>query len=285
MSGKTKRRGIKKKSYFNIVYYVPLIIGATIILIPIIWMSFGSFRPGPEIFAYPLRLWPKEFIIRNYLTLFETVPFARNFLNSVIATGGFLILTLFLCSLAGFAFAKYRFPLRNTLFIILLGSMMIPIHVILIPLFLLMLRIGWVNTLYALIIPLAAHPIGLFFMRQYMLSIPSELMDAARIDGCSEFGIFYKIVLPVCKPALGALAILLGLEQWNYFLWPLVVLSSSEKLTLPIAIANLIEIFEEKPEFGVIFAGCLLSILPILILFLFLQKYFMSGALRGAIKG
>jgi len=256
-----------------------------VILVPIIWMISGSFKPGPEIFAYPLSLWPKEATVRNYFSLFETIPFGNNFLNSVIATGGFLILALFLCSLAGFAFAKYRFPFRNTLFIILLGSMMIPTHVILIPLFLFMLKIGWVNTLYALIIPLCAHPIGLFFMRQYMLSIPSELMDAARIDGCSEFGIFYKIVLPVCKPALGALAILLGLEQWNDFLWPLVILSSSEKLTLPIAIANLVEIFEEKPEFGVIFAGCFLSVLPILILFLFLQKYFMSGALMGAVKG
>jgi len=283
LSGKTRTR--EKKYFYNIIYHIPLIIGGMVILVPIIWMISGSFKPGPEIFAYPLSLWPKEATVRNYFSLFETIPFGNNFLNSVIATGGFLILALFLCSLAGFAFAKYRFPFRNTLFIILLGSMMIPTHVILIPLFLFMLKIGWVNTLYALIIPLCAHPIGLFFMRQYMLSIPSELMDAARIDGCSEFGIFYKIVLPVCKPALGALAILLGLEQWNDFLWPLVILSSSEKLTLPIAIANLVEIFEEKPEFGVIFAGCFLSVLPILILFLFLQKYFMSGALMGAVKG
>lgn len=269
----------------SLLYHLPIVVVALIVIIPFVWMVSNSFKPGPEVFAYPPTLLPKESTMENYYRLFQVMPFTANFLNSMIVAVVYIVITLFFSSLAGFAFAKYEFPFKNLLFAGVLGSMMISLHAVIIPLFLLMARIGWLNTLYPLMIPFLTLPLGTFFMRQYILSIPSELLDTARIDGCPEFSIYHRIILPLCKPALGALAIFGGLFSWNSFLWPFVVLSKSSRFTLPIAIANLVQVFEEKPEFGVIFAACSLSILPILILFVFMQKQFISGIMLGSIKG
>lgn len=230
--------------------------------------------------AYLATVWNK--LTSNYRNLWETVPFNRYFINSVFIATASTLLTLFFCSLGGYAFAKYRFPGKTILFGILLASMMIPFQVLLVPLFGLMYDIGWLNSYNAIIIPFSVGAFGVFLMRQFIVTIPSELLDAARIDGCSEFGIYYRIVLPIIKPALGALTIYTFLSSWNGYLWPLIVLRDDGKYTLPIGLANLVGIYRQ--DYGMLMAGTLLSLLPIIILFLAMQREFVQGITLGGVK-
>ena len=210
------------------------------------------------------------------------MPYNRYFINSVFIATASTLLTLFFCSLAGYAFAKYQFRGKTILFGILLASMMIPFQVLLVPLFGLMYDIGWLNSYKAIIIPFSVGAFGVFLMRQFIVTIPSELLDAARIDGCSEFGIYYRIVLPIIKPALGALTIYSFLSSWNGYLWPLIVLRDEAKYTLPIGLANLIGIYRQ--DYGMLMAGTLLSLLPIVVLFLAMQREFVQGITLGGVK-
>ncbi|MDE0085807.1 MAG: ABC transporter permease subunit [Candidatus Poribacteria bacterium] len=232
-------------------------------------------RPG-----YLLIVWNK--LTSNYRNLWQTVPYNRYFINSVFIATASTLLTLFFCSLGGYAFAKYQFRGKTILFGILLASMMVPFQVLLVPLFGLMYDIGWLNSYKAIIIPFSVGAFGVFLMRQFIVTIPSELLDAARIDGCSEFGIYYRIVLPIIKPALGALTIYSFLSSWNGYLWPLIVLRDEAKYTLPIGLANLIGIYRQ--DYGMLMAGTLLSLLPIVILFLAMQREFVQGITLGSVK-
>ena len=230
--------------------------------------------------AYLSIVWNK--LTSNYRNLWKAVPYNRYFINSVFIATASTLLTLFFCSLGGYAFAKYQFRGKTILFGILLASMMIPFQVLLVPLFGLMYDIGWLNSYKAIIIPFSVGAFGVFLMRQFIVTIPSELLDAARIDGCSEFGIYYRIVLPIIKPALGALTIYSFLSSWNGYLWPLIVLRDEAKYTLPIGLANLIGIYRQ--DYGMLMAGTLLSLLPIVILFLAMQREFVQGITLGGVK-
>lgn len=230
--------------------------------------------------AYLLIAWNK--LTSNYRKLWKSVPFNKYFINSVFIATASTLMTLFFCSLGGYAFAKYQFRGKKILFGILLASMMIPFQVLLVPLFGLMYKIGWLNSYRAIIIPFSVGAFGVFLMRQFIVTIPSELIDAARIDGCSEFGIYYRIVLPIIKPALGALTIYSFLGSWNGYLWPLIVLRDEEKYTLPIGLANLIGTYRQ--EYGMLMAGTLLSLTPIVILFLAMQREFVQGITLGSVK-
>ncbi|MDE0555260.1 MAG: ABC transporter permease subunit [Candidatus Poribacteria bacterium] len=218
----------------------------------------------------------------NYRNLWKTVPYNRYFINSVFIATASTLLTLFFCSLGGYAFAKYQFRGQKILFGILLASMMVPFQVLLVPLFGLMYDIGWLNSYKAIIIPFSVGAFGVFLMRQFIVTIPSELLDAARIDGCSEFGIYYRVVLPIIKPALGALTIYSFLGSWNGYLWPLIILRDEAKYTLPIGLANLVGIYRQ--DYGMLMAGTLLSLMPIVILFLAMQREFVQGITLGGVK-
>ena len=218
----------------------------------------------------------------NYRNLWKTVPYNRYFINSVFIATASTLLTLFFCSLGGYAFAKYQFRGQKILFGILLASMMVPFQVLLVPLFGLMYDIGWLNSYKAIIIPFSVGAFGVFLMRQFIVTIPSELLDAARIDGCSEFAIYYRIVLPIIKPALGALTIYSFLGSWNGYLWPLIILRDEAKYTLPIGLANLVGIYRQ--DYGMLMAGTLLSLMPIVILFLAMQREFVQGITLGSVK-
>ena len=218
----------------------------------------------------------------NYRNLWKTVPYSRYFVNSVFIATASTLLTLFFCSLGGYAFAKYQFRGQKILFGILLASMMVPFQVLLVPLFGLMYDIGWLNSYKAIIIPFSVGAFGVFLMRQFIVTIPSELLDAARIDGCSEFGIYYRVVLPIIKPALGALTIYSFLGSWNGYLWPLIILRDEVKYTLPIGLANLVGIYRQ--DYGMLMAGTLLSLMPIVILFLAMQREFVQGITLGSVK-
>ena len=225
-------------------------------------------------------VWDK--LTANYRNLWKTVPYNRYFINSVFIATASTLLTLFFCSLGGYAFAKYRFRGQKILFGILLASMMVPFQVLLVPLFGLMYDIGWLNSYKAIVIPFSVGAFGVFLMRQFIVTIPSELLDAARIDGCSEFGIYYRIVLPIIKPALGALTIYSFLGSWNGYLWPLIILRDEAKYTLPIGLANLVGIYRQ--DYGMLMAGTLLSLMPIVILFLAMQREFVQGITLGGVK-
>lgn len=230
--------------------------------------------------TYLAIVWDK--FTSNYRNLWNAVPYNQYFINSVFIATASTLLTLFFCSLGGFAFAKYEFKGKKVLFGILLASMMIPFQVLLVPLFGLMYNIGWLNSYKAIIIPFSVGAFGVFLMRQFIVTIPSELIDAARIDGCSEFGIFYRVVLPIIKPALGALTIYSFLASWNGYLWPLIVLRDEAKYTLPIGLANLVGVYRQ--EYGMLMAGTVLSLLPIVILFLAMQREFVQGITLGGVK-
>ena len=230
--------------------------------------------------AYLSIVWDK--FTSNYRNLWKTVPYNRYFVNSIFIATASTLLTLFFCSLGGYAFAKYQFRGQKILFGILLASMMVPFQVLLVPLFGLMYDIGWLNSYKAIVIPFSVGAFGVFLMRQFIVTIPSDLLDAARIDGCSEFGIYYRVVLPIIKPALGALTIYSFLGSWNGYLWPLIILRDEVKYTLPIGLANLVGIYRQ--DYGMLMAGTLLSLMPIVILFLAMQREFVQGITLGGVK-
>lgn len=274
----------RKKLVGLIIYHILLISMFAMFVAPFVWMVSASIKPHHEIFSYPPTLVPREFILSNFSKLFNLIPFFRQFLNSVIVSVSYTLLTLFLCSLAGFAFAKYTFPFKSVLFVIILASMMIPIHVTLIPLFVFMARMGWVDTYRAVIIPFSASALGVFLFRQYMITIPSELLDIARIDGCPELGIYFQIMLPLARPVIGVLTIFFFMTSWNNLLWPLIILNSEEMYTLPLGLAGLLGSYEVL-DYGPLIAGAFLAVLPIIIIFLAMQKQFISGLTLGAVKG
>jgi ABC-type glycerol-3-phosphate transport system permease component len=259
----------------KVVVTVFFVFLATLFFIPFYWMIISSLRPPELIFVEAANFLPTQVTIESYQKLFEQLPYARWFLNSVIMSAGYAVLTLFLCATGGFALATYRFPLRNTIFLAILGSQMIPFHLLLIPLFVIMVNYRLTDTYLGAILPLAAHPFGLFFMRQFMIGISADLLDAARVDGASEYRLFFSIVLPLVKPALSALAILFSMQFWNNLLWPLVVMRSMEKLPLTVGIASLVN--QYRPQYDMVMAASFLSAFPIILLFLFMQKQFLAG--------
>ena len=249
---------------------------------PFVWMISNTFKEQSEIFQLRPTLIPDEPHLRNYVSLFVDFDFARHFLNSAFIAVVHTASHLFLASLAGFAFAKYSFPLKNFLFLVLLGSMMVPLYTIFIPLFVLVIRLGLVNSYAGVILPGVAGAFGIFFMKQSMEAVPNELLDSARIDGASEFRIYWQIALPLVRPALAVLAVLAFMGSWNDFVWPLVVLRSQELQTLPVVMAGMVNLY--RMEYGVVMAASLLSTMPILLLFLALQKQFVQGLTVGAVK-
>ncbi|NLG68800.1 MAG: carbohydrate ABC transporter permease, partial [Firmicutes bacterium] len=235
-----------------------------------------------EMFLVPPTILPRQWTLASYAKLFASIPFWHYYLNSVSITVVYTLVALLISSLAGFALAKYRFRGHEVVFSAVILTLMIPIYALIIPLYALITRFGWMDTYVAVIVPFAANGLTTFFMRQSMLGIPDALMDAARIDGATEFGIFWKVALPVSKPSLVVCAILLATYAWNDFLWPLVVLRSSGRFTVPIALANFMGLY--SVDYASIMAGSVLATVPVLVLFLALQRYFLAGLLAGAVK-
>jgi len=264
--------------------HVILIIGSIAMLIPFVWTISSSFKQITDIFNFPPSLWPIAPTLSNYADLFTQVPFARWYVNSIVVATISTALAVFFSALAGFGFAKYDFPLRSLLFKILIGTLIIPFQLVLIPLFIIMSKIGWMDSYAALIVPFMAPAFGIFLMRQFMVgSVPTELLDAARIDGSSEGGLFFRIAVPLARPAIGALSIFSFLGSWNSFLWPLIILRSSSKFTLPIGLANMLGLYNQ--QYGMIMAGAFLVALPMIILFVLMQRQFIAGLTIGAVKG
>ncbi|MBI1877887.1 MAG: carbohydrate ABC transporter permease [Chloroflexi bacterium] len=244
-------------------------------LVPFYWMVLSSIRSPERIFADSGKLFPTEATFISYQNLFSEVAYEQWYLNSIVIAFGFAILAVTFCTLAAYPLARFEFPFRNIIFFTILASQMLPFHLLLIPLFMMMVNFKMIDTYIGVILPLAAHPFGLFYMRQYMLSLSSEILDAARVDGASEYQVFLQVVLPLVRPAIGTLFILFSLEGWNDLLWPLIVLRNDEKFTLAVGINGLVGLY--RPRWDLVMAASFLATFPIVILFLFMQRQFIAG--------
>jgi multiple sugar transport system permease protein len=272
-----------KRRYVLMVLYGILIVAAILSLIPFWWMLISSLKPLNEILTIPVWVIPLHPTLDNYNLLLTQTQFVRSVINTIFVALVNVGLQVFLCSLAGFAFAKYRFRGRNLLFTLVLGSVMIPASIQLVPNYILMARLGWIDNLVALIVPTAANAFGIFWMRQYMYSVPDELLDAARLDGASEFGLYWRVVLPVVRPALGALALFVFTTSWNEFLLPLVYLRTQEKYTVQLMISSIFRTRFQQ-NFHLLMAASVLAIIPMLVLFLTVQRQFIAGLTLGSVK-
>jgi ABC-type glycerol-3-phosphate transport system permease component len=261
-----------------------LLLAALGVLLPIAWLFTSSLKPNAEIFAGDLRLIPRTFYWQNYANLLAQNPYLRWFWNSFVVSGGATVLGLFVCSLAGYAFAKFEFRGKRPLFGIVVASTTIPMIATIIPVFALMVKIGAINTYWALILPAAVNAFGIFLMRSTITSVPSELLDAARVDGASEFGIYWRVVVPLIKPGLAALGIIIFRSTWESYLWPLIMMRTTDMFTVPLGLSTM---FADRYgiDYGIVMAGGFLSIIPILIVFALMQEQFLAGATAGALKG
>ncbi|MEJ2555668.1 MAG: carbohydrate ABC transporter permease [Anaerolineae bacterium] len=263
-----------------------LLIGMSVFMIlPFIWMFSTSLKPQNEIFRLPPVIVSMNSNLDAYRNLVEDRNILRIVGNTFVIAAGATCLRLFFCSLGGYGFAKYKFPGRGALFGFLLGTMIVPFSITMVPLYVIMLRLKWIDTFWPLIIPGAANAFGIFFMRQYISTISDELLDAARIDGASEFGIYWRVVLPIIIPGLTSLGLIFFMQVWNDFLWPLVILKSPDNFTLPIAIRSMVGGVIGRPVYHLQMAASVISIIPLLIIFLVFQRRFVEGITAGAIRG
>jgi multiple sugar transport system permease protein len=266
----------------TVVTLVVLCVFALMIVFPFIWMLFTSLKPESEIAVFPPRLLPQTWTFENYENVWTRIPFARLFLNSIVFAGGVTIISLLLDSMSAYALARLDFPSRTVIFYAILIALMLPFQVMFIPLFVTVHDLNLLNSYGGLVIPRATNAFGIFMLRQFFLTLPRELDEAARIDGCSEFSIYWRIILPLSGPAIATLAVFHFMYNWNDFLWPLLITSSLEMRTLPAGLALFVG--SHVIEYGVVMAGAILALLPLLIAFLFAQRYFIQGIAMTGIK-
>lgn len=261
-----------------------LLLWVIITIIPLYWMMIGSFQDSQSSATFRPQMWPSIWSLAPYERFFTKTNAVRWLFNSLFVSAIITVTNLFFASLAGYAFAKLKFPGRDTIFWVLLGTMMIPAQVTLIPLYVLVINVfDLADTYTAIILPSIATVGNIFLMKQYMSTLPTSLIHAARIDACSEFGIFRKIILPMAKPGLAVLAIFTFVASWNDFFWPLLVTQSNEMRTIQVGLASFR--FAEATDYGAIMAGATIGALPMIVLFFSLQKYFLQGITIGAVKG
>lgn len=269
-------------SFGRFVLYAVLIISSILMIIPFYWSVGTSLKLEQFVFSSPPQWIPSPITLANYIHVLTRIPFLRYFANSVVVS---LVTTLghvFFDTLAAYAFAKLTFPGRDKIFFIMLLALMVPFQVNLIPLYKIMATLHWTDTYLALIVPNLTSIFGIFLMRQFMMTIPNELLDAARIDGCSEFGVFRKVALPLALPGIATLIIFTFMGTWNDFLWPRIVTKTESLYTLPVGLAQLQ--MKNTSNVAQIMAGTVLTALPMIIVFLFMQRQFIEGMTAGALK-
>jgi multiple sugar transport system permease protein len=266
------------------VVYGVLVLGMVVTLVPFLWMLFTSLKPASEIVKIPPTFLPAKWTFQSYLTIVNDprIPLARFYFNSLFVAGARVAVTLFTSSLAGYIFAKYRFWGRNVAFALILAQLMIPFQIIMIPLYLILVNLRLIDSLWGLIIPSMVDAFGIFLMRQFVESIPNDLMDAARIDGASEFGIYWRIVLPQLGSALAALGIFTFMATWNDYLWPLIVITTHERRTLPLLLTWYNA--QQTSRYDLTMAASVLVLLPILVAYIFFQRWIVRGVTMTGFK-
>lgn len=263
--------------------YFVLVLAACAALVPFGWLLAATLKSTEDLFSYTFFPPPWKLTVQSFRDLFTTVPFARYILNSVFITCTSVVVQLFLSSLAGFALAKYQFRGKRLVYLLMLATLMIPGQVTMAPAYELLYRMGLVDTYVGLIVPGAVSVFGIFLFERALHQVPDELLHAARIDGCTEFGIYWNVAMPISRPIIGAFCLVAFMGAWNGFLWPQIMLHSNERFTLPIALNQMVGIYAQN--YGMLMAGTFLSVLPVIALFFALQKEFVAGLTAGAVKG
>lgn len=270
------------QSAYMIAIYIVLVAAAVVSLLPFGYVVSTSFKSTMSLFAYPPDWLPNDPTLDNYRNLLNRYPFWRWLFNSFVVAGSVTAIKLVVDSMAGYAFAKMKFPGKDALFLVVLIALMVPFASLLIPTFIIVRDMGLLNTYWGLILPGLASPIGIFMMRQFIESLPSDLENAARLDGCSEFQIYLKVILPLVKPGLVVLGVFTFMVQWTSYLWPLVVVTKPDMATLTVGARSLTSTFTQ--DWGLNSAAAILSMLPTILVFIFLQRYFIAGSIAGALK-
>jgi len=271
-----KSRVNKLLGYFTLIFFTLLF------AMPFIWIILSSFKSGSELFSRPPSLWPRNFTLENYTMAFKEVNFLRYFFNSFIVATLATVITLFINSMAGYALAKFKFKGSKIIFFSLIFTIMIPLQVIMVPVFIVLRHLNLYDTLWGIIIPPTATPTGVFLIRQYMVTIPNELIESARIDGAGEWRIFWTIIIPLAKPVLTALMIFSFIWRWNDFIWPFIVISSEKRYTIQIALANFVG--QYTVDWNAILSMTTLSTIPVFIVFLIFQRHFVKGIAMSGMK-
>ncbi|KIL38433.1 ABC transporter permease [Gordoniibacillus kamchatkensis] len=269
-------------SVWRAAQYALLLAAAAAIAFPFIWMVLTSLKPEGEIVRFPPALFPSDWTLDAYVQVWKRIPFLLFFKNSVVFACGVTLISLAFDSMAAYAFARLAFPGKHALFVLVLIALMIPVQVTMIPLFIMLNDWGWIDTYAALIVPRATNAFGIFMLRQFFVGLPKELDEAARIDGCSEFRLYWQIVLPLAKPAVASLAVFHLMYNWNDLLWPLIITNSQEMRTLPAGLALFMG--QHVVEYGILTAGAAIATAPLVAAFLSAQKYFVQGVAFTGLK-
>jgi multiple sugar transport system permease protein len=255
---------------------------AAVMLLPLVWMVLTSFKPETEIVQFPPRLWPESITFSHYVDVWERIPFARLYLNTIIFAGTVTVVSVLLDSMTAYALARLEFRGRNVVFVFILVMLMMPFQVTLVPLYDLLANIGWTDTLHGLIVPRATNAFGIFFLRQFFLSLPKDLEDAARVDGAGEFSIYRRIIMPLSWPALLTLALFHFMYNWNDLLWPLLINQAADRQTLPSGLAQFMG--QHVVEYGLLMAASVMALLPVVVFFLVIQRRFVEGVATTGLK-
>ena len=266
----------------NLFVWLLLVVAALIVVFPLYWMFATAVRPKKEIFGGGFDLVPSTFVWSNFSDAWNKLPWDQFYINSIAIAAIAVPVTVFINLLAGYTFAKYKFPGRDILFLLMISTLMIPIQVIMVPEFLIVAKLGWVNTWWGVLVPRAAEAFGLFMVRQFMVSIPDELIEAARLDGAGEFAIFRKVVLPLSWPVIAVLSIFTFMWRWNDFAWPLVVLQEQSAYTVPLGLSLMQG--QYFTDWTGLMSMSLLSIIPMMLVFIFFQRYFIQGIASTGLK-
>ncbi len=276
----------KKEKIISWILVIFVGVIALLAISPLVSLFISSLRPSAELIRNGITLsipW-NELSIKNYVNMFQNGGnYWTWYFNSLLISGLTIVLSLFFSSMVGYALAVYKFKGQQLIFILVLLILMVPFEILMLPLYQLMTTLGMIDNYLAVILPMIVAPVAIFFFRQYAIGLPKELMESARIDGCSEYGIYFRVMAPLMLPSFAAMAILQGLGSWNNFLWPLVVLRSNTMFTLPIGLSTLLTPYGNN--YDVLIAGSVMTVLPVIILFLFFQRYFISGLAVGGVKG
>ncbi|MCU1421335.1 MAG: carbohydrate transporter permease [Microbacteriaceae bacterium] len=266
----------------TILGWALIVVVALFVIFPFVWMVLTSFKTEKDVFALPAQLWPAHWSLEGYANIWKELPFARLFLNSVIFAGGVTVISVLFDSMAAYALARLDFPGKNIAFFLVIGTLMVPYQITLIPLFQMIFDFHWLDTYQGLIVPRATSAFGIFLLRQFFVSVPRDLDSAARIDGAGEFRIYAQIMMPLAKPALATLAVFQFMNNWNDFLWPLVVTSNTDMRTIPAGLT----LFggQYVVDYAVLMAGATISLLPLAIAFFLAQRYFVQGIATTGLK-
>jgi alpha-1,4-digalacturonate transport system permease protein len=274
---------MSKTKLTALLQYAILGILALITLLPVLWVILSSFKPQSELFRVPLTFIPQDWTLENYVSSFAAGNFPVYFSNTVFVAVVSTFITALINLMAGYALAKYVFKGRDLIFTVMIATLMIPLQVIMIPIFLQLKNLGMLNTLWGIIIPPAATPTGIFLARQYLVNLPDSLIEAARIDGAREFTIFFRLIVPMSKPIVATIAIFSFMWRWNDYLWPLIVITDNKKQTIQQALANFVG--QLQINWSDLLAMTTIAIIPVIIVFLAFQRFFFSGIAAGSIKG